>query len=350
MPTHDTTHVLDDYYLAITLLVTVAYQLTGFTIAFTLKFDKITDFMGGSNFVLLGILTLALSGTTHARQIITSLMLILWAARLAGFLLFRILKTGKDDRFDDKRDKFLPFLGFWLFQMLWVWTVSLPVTLLNSPNTRQYPQPAFGKATDIVAIIIWALALGLEALSDVQKYRFKQTAAGKAPGAICDVGCFRWSRHPNYFGEILTQVSIYIIAITPAAYGALPADSGIYAALFASCVGFLFLSTLLLFVSGLPLQERPGAKKRYENGNNWPAYRQWLQETSILIPMPKAVWKRLPVLVKRTVGCEWPMYVFDPEKHADQSKVSEREAEQGSHGGSGQQGNEGQRQSEEPLR
>ena len=47
----------------------------------------------------------------------------LWGARLSGFLLFRIIKTGKDDRFDDKRDKFFPFLGFWVFQMLWVFLV-----------------------------------------------------------------------------------------------------------------------------------------------------------------------------------------------------------------------------------
>lgn len=350
MFTHLPVHVLDDFYLAITLLVTVAYQLTGFTIAFTLKFDKITDFMGGSNFIILAILTLSLSGTTNPRQIITSLMLILWAFRLAGFLLFRILKTGKDDRFDDKRDKLLPFLGFWVFQMLWVWTVSLPVTLLNSPNTLLHFQPPFGRATDIIAIIIFILALGLETTSDIQKYRFKQTPAGKEKGAVCDVGCFRWSRHPNYFAEIMTQVSIYIIAVTPVAYGGIPASSGIGAALYASCVGFIFLTTLLLFVSGLPLQERPGAKKRYESGNNWEGYAQWLRETSILIPMPKAVWKRLPVFVKRTVGCEWPMYVFDPEKHADQDKVREREAEEGGGRQGSGQGYGNDRQSSEPLR
>ena len=153
-------HVLDDYYLAITLLVTIAYQLIGFSIAFTLKFDKLTDFMGGTNFVWLAIFTLAMSGTTHARQIVTSIFIMLWGARLSAFLLFRILKTGKDDRFDDKRDKFFPFLGFWVFQMLWVWTVSLPVTISNSPNVLQYPQPSFGKASDVIGVIIFVLALG----------------------------------------------------------------------------------------------------------------------------------------------------------------------------------------------
>ncbi|KAK5713678.1 hypothetical protein LTR15_011378 [Elasticomyces elasticus] len=345
MPTHAPVHVLDNYYLAITLLVTVAYQLIGFSIAFTFKFDKLTDFMGGTNFVWLAILTLAMSGTTEARNIVVSLFIMLWAARLSGFLFFRILKTGKDDRFDDKRDKFFPFLGFWVFQMLWVWIVSFPVTILNSPNVLQYRQPKFGRATDIVGVIIFVLAFLLEAISDVQKYRFKQSDAGKQPGAVCNVGFFKWSRHPNYFGEIMVQVSIFIIAITPARYHFIQTSTGAYAALYASMLGWILLTTLLMFVSGLTLQERPGAKKKYEKGTGWPEYEKYLNDTSILIPMPPAIWRRLPVMVKRTIGLEFPIYVFDPAKHADQSKVQDRQAEEGRHG-SGTDG----RQSNEPLR
>jgi len=108
-------HVLDNYYLAITLLITIAYQLFFFSIAFTLKFDKLTDFAGGTNFILLAILTLSFSDArNNARNIVVSTFIMVWAARLAGFLLIRILKTGKDDRFDDKRDKFWSFLGFWV--------------------------------------------------------------------------------------------------------------------------------------------------------------------------------------------------------------------------------------------
>jgi len=111
--------VLDDYYLAITFLVTVTFQLFFFSIAFTLKFDKLTDFAGGTNFILLAILTLAFSeNRDNARNIVASVFIMVWAARLSGFLLFRILKTGKDDRFDDKRDKFWSFLGFWVLYVL----------------------------------------------------------------------------------------------------------------------------------------------------------------------------------------------------------------------------------------
>jgi len=304
-------HVLDDYYLAITFLITVGYQLFFFAIAFTFKFDKLTDFAGGTNFVVLAIITLAWSAARdNARNIVVSLFIMVWGARLSGFLLFRILKTGKDDRFDDKRDNFFKFLGFWVFQMFWVWTVSLPVTLLNSPNITQYGQPNFGTGRDIAGVILYSIGLFMESVSDIQKYRFR--SKHQKDGAVCNVGLFRFTRHPNYFGEIIIQFSIFMIAVSPAAYGY--AQGGAYKALYASILGPFFLTMLLMFVSGLTLQERPGAKKRYEKGNNWPAYAKWLHETSILIPFPPQLYKRMPVFLKRTIFLEFPTYVFDPAK------------------------------------
>ncbi|KAH7076640.1 oxidoreductase-like protein [Paraphoma chrysanthemicola] len=319
-------HVLDDYYLAITFLVTVAYQLFFFAIAFSLKFDKLTDFAGGTNFILLAILTLAFSDNKdQARNVVASLFIMAWAARLSGFLLFRIIKTGKDDRFDDKRDKFWSFLGFWVFQMFWVWTCSLPVTILNSPKVTQFAQPAFGTGCDIAGIVLFAIGFIMESVSDVQKFRFR--SAHGNDGAVCDVGFFAWTRHPNYFGEILVQFGIFTIAVSPAANNYI--SGGPYAALYASILGPFFLTSLLMFLSGLPLQERPGAKKRYEKGDNWPAYERYLKRTSILIPFPPQLYEKLPVILKRTIFLEFPIYVFDPAKHADQSKVQARSAEEG---------------------
>jgi steroid 5-alpha reductase family enzyme len=330
-------HVLDSYYLSITLLITIAYQLLFFSIAFSLKFDKLTDFAGGTNFVLLAILTLAFSATHSARQIVASLFILIWGARLSAFLLFRIIKTGKDDRFDDKRDDFFKFLGFWVFQMVWVWTVSLPVTILNSPAVTAYqPQPAFGTGRDIAGVVLWSIGFAMESYSDVQKYRFRSDDANK--GKTCDVGLFSWSRHPNYFGEIIMQFAIFMIAVTPAAEGAIPSGSGAYAALYASILGAVFLTVLLMFVSGLTLQERPGGKKKFEgdgpDGPGWLQWKRWTERTSILIPFPPWIYARLPVVVKRTLFLEFPIYVFDPSKHADLKKVEERRAEEGERQGS----------------
>lgn len=113
---------------------------------------------------------------------------------------------------DDKRDKFFSFLGFWVFQMFWVWTVSLPVTILNSPNVTKYPQPDFGTGRDIAGCILYGIGLFMESWSDVQKYRFRSSHAGDK-AAICNVGLFAWTRHPNYFGEIILQFGKAIIIV-----------------------------------------------------------------------------------------------------------------------------------------
>ncbi|KAI9701642.1 MAG: hypothetical protein M1820_006413 [Bogoriella megaspora] len=290
-------HALDNYYLAITLLITVGYQLFFFAIAFSFKFDKLTDFAGGTNFAVLAIITLSFSGNDNARQIVASLFIMIWALRLSGFLLFRILKTGKDDRFDDKRDKFFPFLGFWVFQMIWVWTVSLPVTVLNSPNVTKYPQHSFGTGRDIAGIVLYSIGLFMETVSDAQKYRFK--SKNQERGAL----------------------AIYMICVSPAADGYVGGQA--YNALYATILGPFFLTILLMFVSGLPLQERPGAKKRYEKGINWEGYANYLNRTSILIPFPPQIYERVPVMLKRTIFLEFPFYVFDPAKHAEQPKPQE---------------------------
>lgn len=127
---------------------------------------------------MLAIITLSMgiSGNVHARNIVASLFVMVWGIRLSGFLLFRILKTGKDDRFDDKRDDFFKFLGFWVFQMIWVWAVSLPVTILNSPNVSYPPHGGgssnFNAPTDIIGVVFFAIGFVSEAIADVQKVFF----------------------------------------------------------------------------------------------------------------------------------------------------------------------------------
>lgn len=118
-----------------------------------------------------------------------------------------------------------------------------------------------------------------------------------------------------------------MIAVSPAADGYV--HGGAYRALYASILGAFFLTLLLMFVSGLPLQERPGAKKRYESGNHWESFSDYTKRTSILIPFPPQLYVRMPTILKRTLFLEFPLYVFDPAKHADESKVRERQREEG---------------------
>ncbi|KAF8322011.1 DUF1295-domain-containing protein [Clavulina sp. PMI_390] len=315
-----TVFVLDHFYLLITLLITVGYQLSGFFIAWTLQFDKITDLTGGSNFFILALITLLFGDTYHARNIVASVLQMIWAVRIAGFLLFRVLKTGSDTRFDDIRSNFFMFLGFWVAQILWVWVVSLPVIILNSPAVSRAPggNPAFGTAGDIIGIILWAIGWLIETISDAQKYRFK---ASKPPkDRVADIGLWNWSRHPPYFGEICCWWGIWALCLSPTMNGNLPhhAKSAQYGAI----VSPLFTMIVLIFGSGLPPAEKPTAERYYlltygpeskpETARAWSNYVRYRNTTSILVPLPPSLYARLPQWIK--IGLfELPMFHFDEE-------------------------------------
>ncbi|KIK60327.1 hypothetical protein GYMLUDRAFT_43625 [Collybiopsis luxurians FD-317 M1] len=318
-------YVLDHYYLAITVLVTTAYQLLGFAIAWTLQFDKITDFTGGSNFFILALLTLLIGNEFHTRNVVASVLVMVWAVRIAGFLLYRVLRTGSDNRFDEIRSNFFKFLGFWVGQILWIWTVSLPLTILNSPaisdTSRAGSNPDFGTSRDIAGIILWVLGWLIETVSDFQKFRYKMSS-NKPKDKPVSTGLWKWSRHPPYFGEIICWWGIWILCISPTTNGSLPSSSK--SAQYGSVVSPLFTLILLMFGSGVPTAEKPQAKKFFlmshgddakpEHANSWPNYKEYLRRTSVLVPVPPFIYRPLPQWLKSTILLDFPMYRFDEGK------------------------------------
>jgi steroid 5-alpha reductase family enzyme len=93
--------------------------------------DKVTDFAGGMNFTILALVTLFTGGYLHPRQIIITTLVCVSRTQLGLYLLYRVLKRGHDDRFNEMRDQFWAFLGFWVFQMMWVLVGSAPVIYVN---------------------------------------------------------------------------------------------------------------------------------------------------------------------------------------------------------------------------
>ncbi|KII85769.1 hypothetical protein PLICRDRAFT_165186 [Plicaturopsis crispa FD-325 SS-3] len=327
-------HALDSHYLAITLLVTVGYQLLGFAIAWAFQFDKITDFTGGSNFFILALLTLIMGNTFYTRNIVASVFVMVWAARLAGFLLYRVLKTGSDTRFDDIRSHFFKFLGFWIGQIVWVWTVSLPLTILNSPSVSELrsggSNPAFGTSRDIAGIVLWVVGWIIESTADIEKFRYKSSNPPK--DRPMTKGVWGWSRHPPYFGEMMCWWGIWILCLSPSTNGTV--SSSAKAAQYGSIVSPIFTVLLLMFASGVPTAEKPQAKKFYllshgpnagqQYANAWRAYKSYLHRTSILIPLPPALYRHIPTVLKKTLLLDFPMYRFDDEKDGAAALEEER--------------------------
>ncbi|KAH7679522.1 3-oxo-5-alpha-steroid 4-dehydrogenase (acceptor) protein [Dioscorea alata] len=278
--------LLDSHFLAFTALVTVGYQLVFFIITALLKFDKVTDFAGSTNFIILSILTLAIKGTWHFRQIVLTVLVVIWGFRLGLFLLMRILQWGEDRRFDEMRNNLGKLAVFWIFQAVWVWTVSLPVTVVNASDRNPSVQ-----ARDIIGWIMWSIGITIEATADQQKLIFKNSPVNK--GKWCNVGVWRYCRHPNYFGEILLWWGIFV-ASTPVLRGAE------WLVIF----GPVFLTLLLLFVSGVPLLEE-SADKRYGGIEE---YRLYKNTTSPLVPLPPAIYEGLPLWFKRAFLFEFPLY------------------------------------------
>lgn len=247
----------DEHFILVSLLITVCMQLSFFAIAYGLQIDKVTDFAGTANFLLLAIVTLWFGEDFSFPKIIASLMVILWSLRLGAYLSYRILMWGEDNRFDVMRSKFWSFLGFWVMQILWVFLTCLPVIYFNSLDS---PDELNTLAT--VGISMFLTGLIIEAWADYSKFNHKLN--GKK---WCTTGLWKYSRHPNYFGNILLWFGIFIFC-----YG--------YDVPLWTIIGPLWTTFLLLFVSGIPLLEA-SADKKYGND---PEYLQYKSNTSVLVP------------------------------------------------------------------
>jgi len=245
---------------------------------------------------------LFVNNTYFPRQIAVSVLASCWGLRLSGYLLYRILKIGEDARFDDKRNDFCKFFAFWVFQAVWVFTVSLPIIMVNS---RLEDDPL--TAADIVGWVLFSIGLIIEAVSDQQKFSFRNNKANA--GMFCSVGLWKYSRHPNYFGEIMLWWSLFLACT--AGFN--------HPEMFTSILSPLFITLLLLFVSGIPILEASADKKFGANAR----YQLYKTSTPVLVPFFPSLFARFPSWFKRAFCCEWGIYNTPRERTADEEEAEE---------------------------
>jgi len=225
------------------------------------------DLVGGITYITVTVVAVLLSGALDLRAMLVAAMVLVWSLRLATFLFLRISRSGKDSRFDDIKNRPLRFFMAWTLQGLWVLLTAAAALAVITGGVR-VPLGAVG----IAGIAVWAIGMLIEVVADRQKSRFKDDPDND--GRFINVGLWAWSRHPNYFGEIVLWTGMAIVAV--------PVLQGWQ---WATLISPLFVALLLIKVSGIPLLEEK-ADKRWGGETDYEDYKR---RTPVLIPKPPAM-------------------------------------------------------------
>ena len=314
------------YLLLLSAAVTLGMQMSFFCIAYLCQFDKVTDFAGASNFLLLAWLTYAI-GTEdsdfNTRKFVITICITLWSVRLGSYLLYRVLQRGSDQRFDDLRGKFFSFLGFWILQFVWVFVVSLPVITVNgsTENVDLGARDYIGWALFVIGFIIESWADNSKSIFVANREKkgenqgIKQGLNAQDEIKIITYGPWSISRHPNYFGEIIIWLGIFLSSCS-----VYEANHMLWA--YVSVISPVITFVLLIFVSGIP-----GAEERYNKKygkNQW--YLDYRNRTSPLIPLPASIYQSLPEYVQKYIFFEYDIYKVGLEEEKNHVKSQTAEA------------------------
>jgi len=313
--------IWDEHLFALSAVVTVGFQLFCFFIAYVCNFDTITDLAGSSNFVLLVIMTLCLGEMYSTRQIILTTLVAISRVELAGFLLYRVLQRSKDARFDTIRGSFLGFLIFWVFQMFWAFLCCSPVIFVNTDRAGDRNDDEI-LATSYVGWLIFVLGFLCQVVADIQKYRFRADPSNK--GTFCSIGIWAYSRHPNFFGEIVMWWGVFIDAV-PVIVDSTNPGLGWW-----TIASPLFTMLILLFGTGVPQAEGKALARYYGTAEGADAWESYRAQTSPIIPLPRSCYGALPLIVKRIFFFEFAMYEYLPP--GDGEEKSQRLRDQGERG------------------
>lgn len=222
------------------------------------------DLTGSLTYVSVTLLAILFTVDISLRDILLALFVWIWAFRLGSFLFIRVKKAGSDGRFDLMKKDFWWFLMTWTIQGLWVFlTLAMALAAITSESKM---------AIDVFAVIgtlIWIFGFSIEVIADQQKTNFKDDPANK--DSFITVGLWSWSRHPNYFGEMVLWIGIALIAFPVLIGWQLVA-----------LISPIFVIFLLTRISGITMLESRGYKKWKDD----PAYIDYLERTSVLVPFP----------------------------------------------------------------
>jgi steroid 5-alpha reductase family enzyme len=223
----------------------------------------IVDLFWGFGFVVVNAFYIFISGELNARKILILVLVTVWGLRLSIYLAWRNIGKGEDFRYKEFRKKYGPERYWWfsffqtfLLQGALIMIVSLPLLGVNvSTHSNAL------NVLDYFGILVWMIGFTFEAGGDFQLSRFKQNSKNK--GKVLNTGFWKYTRHPNYFGDSAVWWAYALFSIAAGSYWQI--------------IGSIIMTLLIIKISGVALLEKT-------LDNTKPQYREYIQKTSSFLP------------------------------------------------------------------
>ena len=247
------------------LIITFVVQWVAYVPAYALKTEKFYDLTGSLTYLSIFIYCLiATQSIEHVKfsNIIVAGAIMIWAIRLGSFLFMRIVRDGKDKRFNLIKTSFSRFFMTWTLQGMWVFICSSSALVAITSPTGVIVNNVF-----ILGFLLFFTGFVIEVIADNQKSKFRSIKENR--DSFINEGLWSRSRHPNYFGEIILWLGITVMSIS--------SFSGInYLAIFSP----IFTYLLLNYISGVRILEARGNEK----WGHLDEYDNYKENTPKLIP------------------------------------------------------------------
>ena len=228
-----------------------------------IKNVSIVDIFWGFGFVVVNVFYVLMSGDLNARKILILALVSIWGLRLSIYLAFRNLGKGEDFRYQEFRRNFGPKRYWWfsffqafLLQGALIMMISLPLLGISTSNSS-----GDLKVLDYIGIIVWIIGFSFEAGGDFQLAHFKKDIKNK--GKVLNIGFWKYTRHPNYFGDAAVWWAYALLSIAAGGYW--------------QVIGSVIMTLLIIKISGVSLLEKTLKKTK-------PQYKEYIQKTNSFFP------------------------------------------------------------------
>jgi len=224
-----------------------------FVVSLILKRNDVADSAWGIGFIVIAIFNLIISGDFQRTKFILTFLIFLWGLRLTIYLTIRNWGKTEDFRYKEWRKRWgksvilKSYLKVFLLQGLLMFLISLPATLYNRFDGGV---SFYG----FVGLLIWVVGFYFETVGDLELFFFKKNPKNK--GEILKDGLWKYTRHPNYFGEVIMWWGIWILILGSTYW-------------YLGLIGPLTITYLILKVSGIPLLE-----KKYDGNKEFEKYKK----------------------------------------------------------------------------